>query len=575
MAQSSPELVSTQAHLLDSGSDLDILREGDGVELYFASARERERVRLRREAGVRLDPVKRYPYSLDPTFARKRFCCVRREDDAVTRWFREKVREPLRDKLEVLPAIVIFRCAFNRISSGQVIFCVPLLDTGKTLFERFLEDKDGKAFAADLKHAMGGAAMFNGAYHLMIGKGSRLDVASRALANFLSSYPSALRVLARDGDLPLRDPVTQKPINLQQMHAFLASGRFERIGPFLAFEIASDLRHTNLIEPVDADSWANAGPGCWRGLCRIHGRPLPDKNHMPTPGERNQALREMRELLELSRDPANWPSQWPTWEMREAEHWACETDKFCRWRKPPSEGEAPAKKPRQRNGPAEATRTTQEADSAPHPPPPEEPGEPQGPLAADREAPGGGVRPDDPFDPAALRLDQSFESPSVKRLLTTVPVRKPFRQHFVRVHPAKEYRGNFALIEVREEREFYLLTPLIARELPGEFSLRTVFTAMTRQDVLFLWPVILPDPDGRQNEWHRSAAEAAQLAQKKWVRIRADMALGAYVIHEAQGELSEPLWPEYSFRDLLKIGFRDRLVDSLDHPVIRKLRGLV
>ncbi len=34
--------------------------------------------------------------------------------------------------------------------------------------------------------------------------------------------------------------------------------------------------------------------------------------------------------------------------------------------------------------------------------------------------------PPDPFDPASLRLDQSFtEGAGVKKLLTTVPVRKP------------------------------------------------------------------------------------------------------------------------------------------------------
>jgi hypothetical protein len=32
----------------------------------------------------------------------------------------------------------------------------------------------------------------------------------------------------------------------------------------------------------------------------------------------------------------------------------------------------------------------------------------------------------DPFDPAALRLDQSFtDTVGVKKLLTTIPVRKP------------------------------------------------------------------------------------------------------------------------------------------------------
>ena len=44
----------------------------------------------------------------------------------------------------------------------------------------------------------------------------------------------------------------------------------------------------------------------------------------------------------------------------------------------------------------------------------------------------------DPFDPENLRLDQSFvETSGVKKLLTTVPVRKPNNQDFVRVHPRR------------------------------------------------------------------------------------------------------------------------------------------
>jgi hypothetical protein len=42
---------------------------------------------------------------------------------------------------------------------------------------------------------------------------------------------------------------------------------------------------------------------------------------------------------------------------------------------------------------------------------------------------------------------------------------------------------------------------------------------------------------------------------------------------EASSTIPDPIWPDYSLKDLLKIGFRDRLVDSLDHPVIKRLRG--
>jgi hypothetical protein len=56
---------------------------------------------------------------------------------------------------------------------------------------------------------------------------------------------------------------------------------------------------------------------------------------------------------------------------------------------------------------------------------------------------------------SALRLDQSFaDTVGVKKLLTTVPVRKPNRQDFVRVHPDARYRLTpVAIIELKEDRE--------------------------------------------------------------------------------------------------------------------------
>jgi hypothetical protein len=183
-----------------------------------------------------------------------------------------------------------------------------------------------------------------------------------------------------------------------------------------------------------------------------------------------------------------------------------------------------------------------------------------------------------PFDNlSALRLDQSYaDTVGVKKLLTTVPVRKPNRQDFVRVHDDPRYRLTpAAIIEVREDGEVYLLTPEIAQALPGEFSMVTLYTTINRQGTLHIWPVKLPTPDGRQNEWHRSAAEAAERAMKKWVRVTSSMSLGAYEIFEASGDLPEPGWPDISFEEILKIAFRERLVDRADHPLVQRLRGIV
>jgi hypothetical protein len=182
----------------------------------------------------------------------------------------------------------------------------------------------------------------------------------------------------------------------------------------------------------------------------------------------------------------------------------------------------------------------------------------------------------DPFDLSNLRLTQDFvETAGVKRLLNTVPVRKPNPQDFVRCHPDPEYRAALAVIELREDREVYLLPPHIARELPGEFVMAMVFTTINRQGVVHLWPVRLPAPDGRIIEWHRSAMEAAQLAMARWIRVKANMALGAYEIWEAAATIPDPTWPELPFQELLRIGFKDRLVTGFDHPVIKRVRGLV
>ncbi len=44
-------------------------------------------------------------------------------------------------------------------------------------------------------------------------------------------------------------------------------------------------------------------------------------------------------------------------------------------------------------------------------------------------------------------------------------------------------------------------------------------------------------------------------------------------LFEAMGDLPGPTWPDVSFRDLLAIAFKGKRIDTLDHPVLRRLRG--
>ncbi len=181
---------------------------------------------------------------------------------------------------------------------------------------------------------------------------------------------------------------------------------------------------------------------------------------------------------------------------------------------------------------------------------------------------------DDPYDLSQLRVTpEMLEATNVKKLLTTVPVRKPLAQDFVRIRPEPQYRETLALLELKDDREIFIVDLGAVPELQGECYFATLYTAISRTGVLFLWPVKSPTPDGRSNEWNTSAATAAQHAMRGWIRVKANMSVGAYEIFEAAGNIPDPIWPNLTFDEIYRIAFKDRIIRDPDHPVVKRLRG--
>jgi hypothetical protein len=149
----------------------------------------------------------------------------------------------------------------------------------------------------------------------------------------------------------------------------------------------------------------------------------------------------------------------------------------------------------------------------------------------------------DPFNLASLRLSQDFASAvGVRKIVTTVPVRKPSREWFIRCHCDPAYRLQTAVLELKEDREVYLVSPSLWPELASEptFSPQLLITAVNRQGTLFLWPIRLPGADGKIDDWSRSAMDAAREAESRWTRVTANMSLQAYDITVAPGQVAEP-----------------------------------
>ena len=74
-----------------------------------------------------------------------------------------------------------------------------------------------------------------------------------------------------------------------------------------------------------------------------------------------------------------------------------------------------------------------------------------------------------------------------------MPVRRPNGHTFVRVHPSRDYRFPVDLIELPDEEESYLISSNeVSAALDEVRKPCMLYTAITRQGTVFLWPVKLP-----------------------------------------------------------------------------------
>lgn len=266
------------------------------VERFLYWIRERYQIAFRRKAG------KPKPWTDDEVLQRYFFTHPYREMDKTTVWFRENVRDPLRDDPRVLMATVIFRW-FN------------LIDTGVFLKIRgLLTDWDPELALEKLgKRRSAGEKIFTGAFMINSPGGEpKLEAICRRITNVWERRNEILSYGNR--------------LTMEQYYKVLT--RFDGLGGFMAYEIVCDLRYTYLLEDApDKETWCHVGPGATRGLYRVLGIYFPKGNNASSPPKLRNGLEEVRELLTtvVARLPAM-----PLFEMRELEHSLCEFDKYER-----------------------------------------------------------------------------------------------------------------------------------------------------------------------------------------------------------------------------------------------------
>jgi hypothetical protein len=183
-----------------------------------------------------------------------------------------------------------------------------------------------------------------------------------------------------------------------------------------------------------------------------------------------------------------------------------------------------------------------------------------------------------PFDLDALREAPDLDI-DVEKILTTVPVRRPGKNEFFRVHPGDDYVIDGYVLEHESEldRTVFWVAPDLRPALKDHLRKVRLFTAIDKRSNVFLWPAKLPTADGSASarSWYQSGLRAAEEAKRLWVKIMGNKVIGAYDIAVARGDLGDPQWPDHSYQELIEIAFRERLIDSLEHAVIKEIEGVI
>lgn len=210
---------------------------------------ERDAVRIAKEAG------KPRPWTKDPILDKYRFCNVRREDDAVTKWLRANWypqwdEEPM-DNTEVDPdiwfAAVVARLLNNPESLEAVEnFILPWKP------EKFRQMLHGRAAC--------GAKNFNAAY-IVSTNGVAMDKVDYIVTRVLGPLWANRKKLRYDYE------------TLDSYFDELV--KYDGLGSFIAGQVIADLKFiTPFYMASDRDIFVVSGPGSRRGLNRVMKNPV-------------------------------------------------------------------------------------------------------------------------------------------------------------------------------------------------------------------------------------------------------------------------------------------------------------
>ncbi len=173
-----------------------------------------------------------------------------------------------------------------------------------------------------------------------------------------------------------------------------------------------------------------------------------------------------------------------------------------------------------------------------------------------------------PLDELIQPVDFSGAAPAGTP--TRIQINKPRRDEWVTVRSGKEWQLAIYVIEDTQDMdsEIYIVHNDLANgELADDARYAILHLAVSSTGRLFWWHIKMST--SRRNHWAESALKTVEVAQKKWIRVIA--ANEGYEIREAKAQMPEPQWPDMSRDETIRLAFEDRIIDTMEHPIAKRL----
>jgi hypothetical protein len=178
--------------------------------------------------------------------------------------------------------------------------------------------------------------------------------------------------------------------------------------------------------------------------------------------------------------------------------------------------------------------------------------------------------------------DNPLTADDLGTAIVQIKIDRPKKNHYFRVMTPPQGRGYLQMHMIDGAslsgvpKNWYVITTALAKSLQEygkgikKFAL---VPTIDRDGNIRVWPHSLAS-EGQAESWFESRTKVIGEATQKWIRFEANSHESRYEIIPARDQSLDPKWPlDLGYDELITKAIGEHYVTSLNHPVIRSLRG--